>query len=94
MRTQRLSERRRVASVLQHEMNREVRRLEILVEHARQLELHDRNSPGPREDEVGDLLVLKASFFRDRERLGECGDLGGRELVVDQLPSRARADRP
>ena len=93
-RAQRLSERRRIASVLQHEIEREIRRLEILRQHARQLELDDRARRGAAQDELGDLLVLEAGLFGDRERLGERGDLTCGELVVDELPGRARADRP
>jgi hypothetical protein len=40
------------------------------------------------------LLIFEASLFGDLERLGERGDLTCGELVVDQLPGRARADRP
>ena len=36
----------------------------------------------------------EASLFGDLERLGERGDLTRGELVVDELPGRARADRP
>ena len=82
-----------VTRVLVHEVEREIRFVEVAFDHARELQPARSGRGGARADERGDLAGCETRFPGEGQRLGQTRRLSCGQHVVDELPGRPRPGR-